>query len=138
MRNVSCSFTNGSSDMKYSQWLTVLFVSMTQEEIIEKIITYLDQHFKNTRGAISQEPYKGDFFDLFREAYRNGYFDPSSRPRLTGDALSDILAGRWLTGDEGDKGKCDWMHKLLPKWDEWWYAWDQIRKEGVNLETRLG
>ena len=95
---------------------------MTQEEIIKQILEYLDQHLKDLRGAIDQEPYKGDFFKLFKEAYRNNYFD--STPRLTGDALMDVIITRWFTEDEEEnKKKRWWMEQLFQKWNEWRYAW---------------
>ncbi len=99
---------------------------MTQEEIISQILEYLNWHLKGARGAMSQEPYKGDFFKLFKEAYQRGYFDHSSRPMLRGDALRSIVAERWFTDDEGENEKKRyWMEKLFPKWDEWRYAWDR-------------
>ena len=102
---------------------------MTQDEIINQIVEYLDQHLRGARGAMSQEPYKGDFFKLFEEAYRGGYFDVTSSPRLTGDALSDVIVTRWFTGAEiEDKNREKLMHRLLPMWDEWRYALDRHRE----------
>ena len=98
---------------------------MTQEEIIERFIAYMNQHLKDVRGYIGQEPYKGDFFKLFKEAYLNNYFDVSAHPRLTGDSLSDIVITRGFTEDEEENKKREHlMHQLLPMWDEWRYAWD--------------
>lgn len=98
---------------------------MTQEQIIDTVITYLDQHLKDVRGYMGQEPYKGDFFKLFKEAYRNRYFHPSSRPRLTGDAFRDILLARWNAGGDSKKQERQkLMDQLFAKWDEWRYAWD--------------
>lgn len=102
---------------------------MTQEEIIERLIAYLDQHLKDVRGYIGQEPYKGDFFKLFKEAHRNGYFDERAHPRLTGDSLSEIVVTRWFTGEEAeDKKREHLMHQLFPKWDEWRYAWNHYEE----------
>ena len=102
---------------------------MTQDEIIERIIVYLDQHLKGGRGYVGQEPYKGDFFKLFKEAYRNNFFDVSSRPRLTGDSLSDIVVTRWFTGDEvEDDKRRHFMEQIFPKWDEWRYAWNHYEE----------
>ncbi len=99
---------------------------MTQEKIINEFHQLLDMHLKGTLGYIGQEPYKGDFFKLFKEAYRNNYFDASSHPRLTGDALRDVLVDRWLsrTNEKENKRKRELMEQLLLKWDEWRYAWD--------------
>ncbi len=99
---------------------------MTQDEIINQIVEYLDQHLHGMRGAMGQEPYKGDFFKLFKEAYRGGYFDVTSSPRLTGDGLIDLIKVRWTTGgDEEVSRRAQWMHQLLPMWNEWRYAWDR-------------
>ena len=95
---------------------------MNKEEIITEIKTYLDQHLRNMRGSIYQEPYKGDFFRLFREAYRNGYCDVASPRPFTGDALSDIIEQRWQLGEQ--KQRYSLMEKLFDMWDEWRYAWD--------------
>jgi hypothetical protein len=97
---------------------------MTQEEIIQKVLEYLDQHLRGGRGYIGQEPYKGDFFALFKEAFRNGYFEVSPRPLLTGDAFRDVLVARWFTENEEDNEKrTRLMEQLFSRWDEWRYAW---------------
>ena len=44
---------------------------MTNEEILNRINEYLDQHLSGIRGYIRQEPYIGDFFKLFAAAYAN-------------------------------------------------------------------
>ena len=97
---------------------------MTQEEIIERLIRYLDSHLKGEWGDIGQEPYKSDFFKLFKEAYRNGYCDDQASPRLTSDYLTDIVGERWETSEEAEDKKQELMEQFFPKWDEWRYAWD--------------
>ena len=102
---------------------------MTQEEIIRQVHELLDMHLKGTRGYIGQEPYKGDFFRLFSQAHRNGYIESSSSPRLTGDALRDILVTRWFDDDESlNEKRKDLLNLLLTKWDEWRYAWDHYAR----------
>ncbi len=44
---------------------------MTQEEIIKALIVLLDGHRTGPRGSLQQEPYKGDFFELFVQARRS-------------------------------------------------------------------
>lgn len=95
---------------------------MKQEEILDKIIEYLREHLESRRGYIGQDPYKSDFFELFREAYKNDYFDFSSTPRLTGDAIMDILKERWI--DSSNNEKEELLKEFCNKWDEWKYAWD--------------
>ena len=42
---------------------------MTRDEIIQKIIAYIDLQLDGLMGEIYQDPYRGEFFDLFVEAY---------------------------------------------------------------------
>ncbi len=99
---------------------------MTQEEIIQTLLEYLNQTLKGGLGYIGHDPYKSDFFALFREAYLNNYFDVSAHPRLTGDWLNAHLAERWHTEDEDEnKKKRELMSVLFSWWDEWRYAWDR-------------
>ena len=98
---------------------------MTQEEIIQQVQKLLDLHLKRVSGYIGQEPYKGDFFKLFREAYHNHYFDVLSSPRLTGDAFRDVLVARWFDDNENlNTQRTNLMNLLFAMWDEWRYAWD--------------
>ena len=100
---------------------------MTQDEIINQIVEYLDQHLLGTRGGMGQEPYKGDFFKLFEEAHRGSYFDVTSSPRLTGDGLIDPITVRWTTGDDEEANRREQlMRQLLSMWNEWRYAWDRL------------
>jgi len=62
---------------------------MGREEIISTVLTYLDEHLKEERGYIGQSFYKDDFFKLFKEAYKQGYFDPSSGSPLLTRRLSE-------------------------------------------------
>jgi len=102
---------------------------MTAEEILKRVDDYLDQHAdpQGARGSIYQDPYKSDFFDLCLEAYVKGYFDPSSSPRLTGDAMSDRFNVRWMDLEkEHQKKKLTLLKKLTQMWDEWEYALSKI------------
>lgn len=104
---------------------------MTQEQIINQIINYLQMHAKGVRGYIGQEPYKSDFFRLFKEAYHRKYFDATSQPRLTGDSLREILRHRWFSPDVLDtRQRHHLMNQLCSRWDEWRYAWDRYEPEG--------
>ena len=100
---------------------------MTGEEIIEKLQGRLHGHLKGYLGYLGQEPYKNDFFRLFREAYDGKFFDATARPRLTGDALRDLLEVRWIEAmddEEAERARAI-MEDLLRRWDEWRYAWDK-------------
>jgi hypothetical protein len=99
--------------------------SVTQEEIIVQVLQLLHMHLKGVLGHIGQEPYKGDFFELFRQAYCNRYFDRSSSPLLTGDAFREILVARWFDEDASlNEERTKLIDLLFTKWEEWRYAWD--------------
>lgn len=96
---------------------------MDREEIITGLLKLIKHHFESG-ASVHQEPYKGDFFKLFKEAYHNRYFE-NGHPILTGDSLVDVIAARWHTGDENeDQPKREFAWKVLRIWDQWRYAWD--------------
>jgi len=45
---------------------------MTRDEIIQRIIEYIDLQLDGSMGEVYEEPYREVFFDLFAEAYRQG------------------------------------------------------------------
>ena len=71
---------------------------MTQEDIIQKIIDYLDLQLHGVMGTIHQEPSKSAFFALFAEAYHHGFMVDRS---LTADTLLDILNAEWFVDEHG-------------------------------------
>lgn len=99
---------------------------MEPHEIVQRIVEYLDQHLRGLRGAIGQEPYRSQFFQLFEEARARGYAATSSHPRLTADGLRDEVIKQWIThGDPKQAEKLKWLDDLCDKWHEWVYAWDK-------------
>ncbi len=95
---------------------------MTQEELIKALIALLDGHLTGLRGSVQQEPYKQDFFALFSQVHRIGYFEPPSSPLLTADSLRDILVNRWFADDGQDDEREELLNQLLSAWREWRYA----------------
>ncbi len=100
---------------------------MDYDEIIQKVLSLLALHIKGD-AYIGQEPYKGDFFKIFKEAYRGGYCD-LQRPRLgqllTADALTDVINTRWESeSDREEERKQKILGTLNTMWREWIYAWD--------------
>ena len=96
---------------------------MATEEIIQKVIDYLDLQLHGVMGAIHQEPSKSAFFALFAEAYHHGFMADRS---LTADALLDILNAEWFVDHNGrnaERSEC--VEPLLFYWHAWRYAWDQ-------------
>jgi hypothetical protein len=74
---------------------------MTGEEILKRMNDLLNAHLM-LDCSIHQAGYKDQYFRLFKEAYRNGDFEPSANPRLTGDAIGDrFFETEWI-------GRIDW------------------------------
>ena len=102
---------------------------MNQVEILEELNELLDQHTKGIRGAMCQAGYKDDLFKPFVAAYFGNYFEASSSPRLTGDAISDYFYERWMQEkNDYNKKKGEYLRMLLIWWDEWHYAFQKYAK----------
>jgi hypothetical protein len=103
---------------------------MDGEEILVKLKDRIYAH-ANLDCSIYQAPYKDDYFKLFLEAYKGNYFDVSSHPRLTGQAIKDTFIERWL-GEENEYNdrRLKLLNAVLAMWDEWFYALDKV---GVNI-----
>jgi len=102
---------------------------MTGEEILRALNRLLDLHLE-IRCSIHQAGYKDDYFNLFLEAYRNGHFEPSASPRLTGAAISDrFFAAGWMGDTRPSAPKSRVLRDLLRMWDEWYYALSKIHAE---------
>ena len=81
--------------------------------------TLLRQHKDGVRGSIHQEPYKGDFFELFAIAFNGGLITSGGQPGyLSADALADIINER--APDVTDSHAFGHLHTF---WREWAYAW---------------
>lgn len=94
---------------------------MRGEEIRDRVIELLDIYFR--LGAyLGQEPYKGDFFKLCREAHRWKHHRADRRVRLSADALYDSIVERWIPERDPDKLKA--AETLRQMWREWLYALD--------------
>ena len=99
---------------------------MNAEEIITEIIAFLDARLPPPAGGggyMGQEPYKGDLFNLFSEAYHNGYINLGASPYLSADGLKEIIVARWQNGTEDQRYKQ--IDRLCTMWQEWHYAWDK-------------
>ena len=73
---------------------------MDYDETIQKVLSLLVWHIKGD-AYIGQEPYKADFFKVFKEAYRGGYCDLDRRRLgqfLTADSLTEIINTRSRAG----------------------------------------
>ena len=99
---------------------------MTNEEILNRINEYLDQHLSGIRGYIRQEPYIGDFFKLFAAAYANREAADPAASHITNDGLVEEVGERSHRTDssENHQKKLDLLRKLGAMWSEWDYAWE--------------
>jgi len=118
---------------------------MTKKEWRQQADAYLHEIMRLLKlyeevTYIGQEPYKGDFFKVFAEAYRSGYctlgyrYDEekdrlvqckAQRPLISGDAIWSFAKKQgWvhaeMMGEE--KRYCD-IEMVRTWWDEWVYAW---------------
>ena len=64
--------------MQLLNYLSRLGCTMTRDEIIQRIIEYIDLQLDGTMGEICEEPCREVFFDLFAEAYHQGLITDKS------------------------------------------------------------
>jgi hypothetical protein len=96
---------------------------MTRDEIIQRIIEYIDLQLDGTIGEMCEEPCQEVFFGLFAEAYRQGLIANKS---LTVGALLNTLQDKWYgDADERNIDRADCLELLLMYWHAWQYAWEQ-------------
>ena len=104
---------------------------MTREEIIHKIITYIDLQLDGLMGEIYQDPYRGAFFDLFVEAYNQGLITDKS---LTVRALLGTLQDKWYADADGKEYRASrFLEDFLLYWHAWEYAWHHAGKKGESV-----
>ena len=102
---------------------------MTRDEIIQRIVEYIDLQLDGTVGEMCEEPCREVFFDLFAEAYDQGLITDKS---LTAGALLNTLQDKWYgDADERNIDRADCLELLLMYWHAWQYAWEQYEKKHV-------
>jgi hypothetical protein len=95
---------------------------MTRDEIVDGVGGFIRQHKDGLRGSIHQEPYKGDLFRFFADAFNQGLISGPSQPGyLSADALADTLGER-VPEIVGSKP----FQELHAMWGEWTYAWRHV------------
>jgi hypothetical protein len=98
---------------------------MDAHEVLKQLDQLITKHAV-IGGSVYQTGYKDDFFTLFREAHDNGWFEPSARPRMTGDAIRDYFFANFISEEsEENKKKEEKLLQVLEMWDEWHYALTQ-------------
>jgi hypothetical protein len=97
--------------------------NMNLDVIVELIIDLLRQHKDNLRGTIHQEPYKGDFFEIFALAFNAGMFESSARDDyLSAERLTSIILSRDPDVVDSTHLNTTWSN-FRTFWQEWSYAW---------------
>lgn len=97
---------------------------MKRDEVVSKIVELLRLHKDGLRGSLHQEPYKGDAFNIFADAFNNGLIgSPSQSDYLSADALRNELDSRAPELVEQEAWGI-----LNRFWADWTYAWDNADK----------
>ena len=100
---------------------------MTRDEIIRRIMEYIDLQLDDDLGKMCEETCREVFFDLFAEAYNQGLIADKS---LTVGALLTSLQDKWYNdADEKNIDRADFLELLLLYWHAWQYAWEQYEKK---------
>ncbi len=102
---------------------------MQAEEILDALEEYLGQYVGGTRRLAWQDPYRGDLFKLFLQAYKQGHEQSAGPAPLTGSAIRDeLLARAQPTPPAADQRA--FLEQIVILWDAWGYALDRYQ-EGV-------
>jgi hypothetical protein len=97
---------------------------MNNDQIIDRVALYLEQHLNGTRGSLRQDEYRKDLLRLFASAYQNSKENPAGNC-ITGDGLLNDIAERWgLDESEQSKAKREILQCFCQMWREWQFAWD--------------
>jgi len=102
---------------------------MQSEEILDALEEYLGQYVGGTRGLAWQEPYRGDLFKLFLQAYKQGYVQSAGPAPLTGSAIRLELLTRSQPANPSQDQR-EFLDQIVILWDAWGYALDRYQ-EGV-------
>jgi hypothetical protein len=114
----------------------------TTEEVFAEILKYCEMRDEATGigGAITQEPYKFDYFDIFYNAFYNARCggggwrklnQASKRGRkraktseyvVTADGIREYLDDHWKRAKI--KRNREMIDLIVQWWEHWCYAWD--------------
>jgi hypothetical protein len=100
---------------------------MQSEEILDTLEEYLGQYVGSTRGLAWQDPYRGDLFRLFLQAYKQGYVQSAAPAPLTGSAIRDELLARAQPMDPSADQRA-FLDQIVILWDAWSYALDRYQE----------
>jgi hypothetical protein len=100
---------------------------MQSDEILDALEEYLGQYVGSTRGFAWQEPYRGDLFRLFLQAYKQGYVSSAGPASLTGSTIRNTLSTRVQPADPS-QDQLDFLEQIAILWDAWGYALDRSQE----------
>jgi hypothetical protein len=100
---------------------------MQAEEILDALEEYLRQYVGLTRGLAWQEPYKGDLFKLFLQAYKQGYVQSTGPAPLTGSAIREELIARYQP-EHPSPEQLEFLDQIVILWDAWCYVLDRYQE----------
>jgi hypothetical protein len=100
---------------------------MQTEEILDALEEYLRQYVGHTRGLAWQEPYKGDLFKLFMQAYKQGDVQSTGPAPLIGSAIQQELIARYRPGTPSPE-QLEFLEQIVILWDAWSYALDRSQE----------
>jgi hypothetical protein len=102
---------------------------MQSDEILDALEEYLGQYVGGTRKLAWEDPYRGDLFKLFMQAYKQGYVQSGTADALTGSAIRDELIAR-AEPTPPSTDQREFLDQIVILWDAWTYALDR-RQEGA-------
>jgi hypothetical protein len=95
----------------------------------EEILDALEEYVGGTRKLAWEDPYRGDLFKFFLQAYKQGYAQSASPAPLTGSAIRDELIARAEPTPPAPDQR-EFLDQIVILWDAWSYALDRYQ-EGV-------
>lgn len=100
---------------------------MQSEEILDALEEYLRQYSGRTRGLAWQEPYKGDLFKLFIQAYTQGYVQSTGPAPLLGSAIREEFMVRYKPASPSPE-QPGFLDQIVILWDAWSYTLDRYQE----------
>jgi hypothetical protein len=100
---------------------------MQSDEILDTLEEYLRQYGGHTRALAWQEPYKGDLFKLFIQAYKQGYVQSTGPGPLIGSAIREELTARYQPQTPSQEQR-EFLDQIIILWDAWSYALDRYQE----------
>ena len=114
-------------------------MSLPPHAVINQIVGQVEMLIEQAEMVtkpLEVDPYRGELFALFAQAWESGLLQENADPDLTSDTLCRLLAERWGLGDatresvaaqqklsERDLQRMRTLWSVMRMWMEWEYAW---------------